>query len=209
MVVLFQTTAKLNGNVITIDSRIRATTFEGRNKLKPWWAVVSAVYLFPTPDGLLIPIVKRNRNIGDFNNCWAILPAGGSDSLEELHYPCLALERETKEELIVTENGEKINISELAINLTTNKIIVRDKSDFKWHYNNFGELYLTDKELFFFRVYLIDKVFHNLVVKDGELYNGKPLNREVKLVTMKEIMSMKAETPTLEWAQRYFKRGEI
>lgn len=176
MIPLFNVTATLEDEkTVVINSNIFADNSEKREALpQPWWATVTAAFVFDDR----IAVVKRSGNTV-YANCWALIPAGTSDRIEEVRIE---------------------NPIEYSTLLTKSKMRVVDKAN-NQVYEDCGELFMSDRQLFFARVYQFDIPLETLRICDGELHKGKPLNREVRLVSLDELLSLDARTPTLRWAQ--------
>lgn len=218
------TTAHLEStNRVVIDTEIQARGYEERAKLpKPWWAVVSAAFLINSGKEKCVILVRRTPHV-DFGERWALLPAGGSDTVEELRHPGLTLERETREELRLYMDEKEINPLKNSRLLTKNKIEIHDLSTGRTH-QEIGVLHLTDKQLFLMRIYELLLNLDDVVIYDGEqseqgtyldrLISVVPLSKlEGKVMPVNLFKSKKRQktmeidlsgyqTPTLDWLRK-------
>lgn len=217
------------GDIIKINSKVQAKNWEEvqetdrLNGPKSWWVIASAAFIFETTRGRYVALVERTPTLK-----WALIPAGTSDTVEELH-PWKALEREAQEELVLYRKniGRTCPLRESQI-LTKNKISVHDEANSK-KYTGIGELYheqvrvrgFPHKHWFLMRAYLVKAPLENLIICDGEKgRNREYLNRRIALVPLDSlegkveplILYEKLEkvpkrkidltgyqTPTLEW----------
>jgi len=228
--VFLKTPAVRIGDIIKINSKVQAKNWaevQESDRLhgpKSWWVIASAAFIFETSRGRYVALVERIPKLK-----WALIPAGTSDTVEELRHPWKALEREAQEELILYRKniGRICPLGESQL-LTTNKISVYDEANGK-RYTGIGELHhgqvrvggVPINHWFLMRAYLVEAPLENLIICDGETWeNGEYLNRRIALVPLDSLegeveplaLDEKLEkvpkrkidltgyqTPTLEW----------
>ena len=213
--------AKIQGNKVTIDTRLIAKNIAQRRLLKtPWWQVGSAAFLFDVKGELCVALVQRTHNTS--HPCrWALIPAGVADTVEELRFPGLTVIRETREELKILVDGEVKSPVVYSEHIMCNTIDIHDTATGITTHDT-GHIYVHGNIAFFHRVYKVNEyILHNYVLFDGETdLRGNPLDRMIALIPIdklsgfvtplkmyqrkkeiepREIGLTVFETPTLEW----------
>ncbi len=213
--------AKIEGNKVTIDTRLIAKTIDQRKLLKPpWWVVGSAAFLFEIQGELCVALVQRTHNTS--HPCrWALIPAGVADSVYELHHPSVVVGREAVEELVILKDNDLISPFSISDMLSTNRIEIYDKAVDKTYYDT-GDIYIHGNMAFFCMMFRVKADVSGLILADGEesYLRRTPLERMIALVPIdqltgfvtpvkmykyeqeiepREIGLTSFETPTLEW----------
>lgn len=186
-----KTTASIDdeNNIVTINT-IKENLgwgYEGQQRLlKPWWAIVSAAFIFETSEGPCATLVRR---VGDTRNSgkWALLPAGTTDNVYELLHPEEALYREIEEEFNITYKGwckDPMEVSEL---LTTKKVTIIN-TKLPERNETYGELYQRNGRAYLIRAYKVNLCLDDVIIFDGEEgQNGKSLDRLVAVVPLSKL----------------------
>jgi len=181
-------TATRQGENLSLDTSTTINEITLRQHLKPpIWGSVCAPTYFETPLGTCIALVQR---IGDVPNSgkWAVWCAGGIESTEELMHPDLALQREIEEEINIYYADEKITNRLVMYPISEREVFINDNFG---RYGRVikGELFEHNGVIFYIVEYTVDDsmdYFHELTLFDGEIYNGKQLDRKVALVPVDE-----------------------
>jgi len=227
--VFLKTAAEKIGDVFHINSRITAKTLDEMKRLENPWIITSAAFILEASGDYYVLLVERVPE-----RKWALIPAGASNSVEELRQPGLALEREAQEELVIYRNGVRVCPLKISRLLTVEKIMVYDEANGET-YVDVGEVWRNPRrrgEWFLMRCYLMLCDWRELIISDGEKdeETHEYLNRRVALVPInrldgkvtplavykglrrlqsEEINLNGYQTPTLEWfrtrSQSYIK----
>jgi len=217
--VFLKTSAEKIGDIFHINSRITAKTLDEMKRLENPWIITSAAFIFKTSREYYVALVERIPE-----HKWALIPAGASNSIEELRQPGLALEREAQEELVIYKNGVRVCPLKISRLLTVEKIMVHDEANGET-YVDVGEVWQSPYrrgEWFLMRCYLMLCDWKELLFSDGEKDEKilEYLNRRIALVPVdrldgkvtplaiyknlrklppEEIDLRGYQTPTLEW----------
>lgn len=216
------------GSVI-INTTVVAESWDEGKDLHPLWHAASAAFIINSNQGPCVILVKRSGDT-DFTEKWALLPAGGSQSIEELRQPSITLEREGREELLIWRlDGSPVDIFEESIPYKFDKVRILDEATGEEFWEE-GEVIPTKTQFLFMRAYKLKPHLEEIVIQDGEMWGDKPLDRLVAVVKVHDDLHGKVmpvamfrsrktiepheielsgfQTPTLDWF-RGFRRSRI
>lgn len=177
-------------NIVTINTRKEnlGWGYKGQERLlKPWWVIVSAAFIFKTPNGPCVTLVRR---VGDTRHSgkWALLPAGTSDTVCELLHPEEALYREIEEEFNLIHNGNHKDSMKYSDLLTKRSVEIRNEKAPERTWKTCGELYIKDGRAYFIRAYHVKLPLDETIIFDGEKDPyGNPLDRLVAVVPLDKL----------------------
>jgi len=185
-----KTVAKIDGNVVTINTSKNnlGWGYEGQERLpKPWWTVVSTAFIFETPEGPCVTLVKREGKTRHSGK-WALLPAGATDNICELLHPEEAMYREIEEEFVLFHNGKQVDPMEFSVLLTKGRVEIRNEKAPSRNNKTSGELYIKDGRVYLIRAYKINLQLDQVIIYDGEEDPcGNPFDRLVAIVPLDKL----------------------
>lgn len=213
--------------LIIINTEILAHDWEESHDIRPLWHAASAAFIVKSEEGPCVIIVRRTGDT-EFTQKWALLPSGGSMTVEELQRPSITLERECREELLVWNQGVKVDPLEISKMLPFDEVIIKDEGTGE-EFIEHGEVIPSAKQFIFMRAYLMKPKLKDLIIADGEEHYGKPIDRTVAVVKVtdnlygkvmpvamfkskKKIPNSEIDlsgfmTPTLDWFRGYRHRA--
>jgi len=216
------------GSVI-IDTNVIARSWEEAKDIRPLWHAASAAFIVDSNRGLCVIIVKRSGDT-EFTQKWALLPAGGSQSVEGLRKPSITLEREAREELLIWRlDGTPVDIFEESTEYWFPKVKILDEATGKEIYEH-GEVIPTQTQFLFMKAFRLHPKLEEIIIQDGEKHGEVLIDRLVAVVKITDDLHGKVlpvvlfrgrkrlhpweidlsgyQTPTLDWFRDYRRRIE-
>lgn len=225
MVDFLKTRAK-PGSVV-IDTTVLAESWDEGKDLRPLWHAASAAFIVDSDHGPCVILVRRSGDT-EFTEKWALLPAGGSQTIEELRRPSITLEREGREELLIWRlDGSPVDAFEESVPYKFPKVRIFDEATGEEVWEE-GEVIPTKSQFLFMKAYKLKPRLEEIVIQDGEMRGDKPLDREIAVVRVDDDLHGKVmpvamfrrrkrneseeidlsgyQTPTLDWFRDYRRR---
>lgn len=214
------------GSVI-IDTTVVAKSWDEGRDLRPLWHAASAAFIVDSVHGPCVILVRRS-GVTEFTERWALLPAGGSQTIEELRRPSITLEREGMEELLIWRlDGSPVDVFEESVPYEFPKVRILDEATGEEFWEK-GEVIPTKSQFMFMRAYRLKPRLEEIVIQDGETHGDKPLDRLIAVVRVNDDLHGKVmpvamfrsrkriepeeielsgfQTPTLDWFRDFRRR---
>ena len=187
----------------------------------PLWHAAGAAFLIESNQGTCIILVKRTSSY-PYKDKWALIPAGAADTAHELRYPGDTVEREGREELIITRDNAPIQLFKESELLTRTMVKIIEGGQTFYSY---GEITPAKEQYMFMQAYKLRPRLEEVTIRDGDhnrLIAVVKISENFRGVVMpvamfKDNVRIRPElidlhgyqSPTLEWWRGYKTRLSV